>query len=150
VTPEQALKIEIFNRLLVDAGTNPIDGYTWPESVDVSSIDAAWAALDATETGNCWLREVRDELRRSGTATGLPTQFNRNYESKEVAAQIGGRWIGWTYWHGGGKHGQPSEIEWMSEAYFLDVEEERREVILRTFVRTESKERSKPILVDGG
>jgi hypothetical protein len=44
-----------------------------------------------------------------------------------------GSWVGWTYWSGGGKHGEPESISWMSEAYELDVKEEEKLVIVQTF-----------------
>jgi len=46
-------------------------------------------------------------------------------------------YIGWTYWYGGGKHGNPEEIEWVSDAYFLNLEKEEEITIIK---RTFSKE----------
>ena len=59
-----------------------------------------------------------------------------HYESKSVATQLNGPiWIGWTYWYGGGKHSNPSEIEWMDGAYYLGVEEEEKTVTVQTFTK---------------
>ena len=35
--------------------------------------------------------------------------------------------------HGGGKHGEPEAIDWMDEAYDLDVTEEEKLVVVKTF-----------------
>jgi hypothetical protein len=44
-----------------------------------------------------------------------------------------GEWIGWTFWYGGGKHGEPGAIDWMSDAYHLNCTEEEKVVVVRTF-----------------
>ncbi len=55
--------------------------------------------------------------------TGISSDYSRHYESKSVAKEIApGVWVGWTYWYGGGKHGEPSEVPWLDDAYLLDVE----------------------------
>jgi hypothetical protein len=51
--------------------------------------------------------------------------------------EFGDSWIGWTYFYGGGKYGEPESIDWMSEAYFLDVAEEEKMVVVRTFKKKE-------------
>ena len=73
-------------------------------------------------------------MRIGDVDTDLPTQFSRNYESKEVAKKMNdGSWIGWTYWYGGGKFGEPEAIDWMSSAYELSCQEEEKVIIVRTF-----------------
>jgi len=58
----------------------------------------------------------------------------RHYESKAVAMKMpDGSWIGWTYWYGGGKHGEPEAIDWMNEAYDVDCHEEEKVVVVQTF-----------------
>ena len=66
--------------------------------------------------------------------TSIDAPWSRHYESKSVATDLGyineaGRWVtqcwvGWTYWYGGGKHGEPEEMDWFSHAYDLNVTEE--------------------------
>lgn len=60
--------------------------------------------------------------------TEIDPEYSRHYESKSVAKQFGEHWIGWTYWYGGGKHGEPSAVEWIDDAYFLNVKEETKVV----------------------
>lgn len=69
------------------------------------------------------------ELRNSGVDTGLPCDYSRHYESKAVAAEmLDGSWVGWTYWYGGGKHGQPSEMPWLEDAYEVEMKIEMQPV----------------------
>lgn len=78
-----------------------------------------------------------EEFRDSYDAeTDLPTEWDRNYESKAVAKQLDdGRWVGYTYWYGGGKHGEPAAIEWIDDAYYLDAEE-----VVTTVLKFKKKE----------
>lgn len=79
-------------------------------------------------------QDVIYEVREGDYETKLPCQSSRHYESKSVAAQApDGSWVGWTYWYGGGKHGEPEAIDWMDEAYDLEVTEEEKLVVVRTF-----------------
>ncbi len=57
-------------------------------------------------------------LRAGDATTGLPCDSSRHYESRAVAAEmLDDSWVGWTYWYGGGKHGEPESIPWMEDAY---------------------------------
>jgi hypothetical protein len=120
LTVEQRIKRQIMN----DSGA----GVPGSEPGD---IDAGWDALAAD--GSHW--DVMEEFRQSGERTGLPADtFSRHYESEEVGRKLDdGTWVGWTYWHGGGKHGEPEMIPWMDSAYLLDVTEEEKVVTVRTF-----------------
>lgn len=65
-----------------------------------------------------------EEFRSGQFDTGLPSQSSRHYSCREVAAQLSdGTYVGWTYWFGGGKHGEPSSVPWIEEAYELEVTE---------------------------
>lgn len=76
------------------------------------------------------------ELREGEVETDIACEWSRHYESKSVAAKApNGQWIGWTYWYGGGKHGEPEGIDWVNKAYFLDVTEEEKLVTVRTFTK---------------
>jgi len=83
--------------------------------------------------------DVIQTVRYSGERTGVKCdKFSRCYECEEVAAQmLDGSWVGWTFWHGGGKHGNPEEVPWIEDAYDLDVSEEEKVVIVRTFTKSE-------------
>lgn len=78
--------------------------------------------------------DAKSEVRGGDVETDIPCEWSRNYESKSVAAKaLDGSWVGWTYWYGGGKHGEPEAVEWMSDAYDLDCKEEQKVVTVRTF-----------------
>ena len=78
--------------------------------------------------------DYENEMRNGDIDTNLPSQFSRHYEAKEVARKMSdGSWLGWTYWYGGGKFGEPEAIDWMSEAYELSCKEEEKLIIVRTF-----------------
>ena len=83
--------------------------------------------------------DYENEFRCSGEETNVEcSDWSRHYESKSVATKLSdGTWIGWTYWYGGGKHSEPSAIEWMEDAYLLDVTEEEKVVTVRTFKKKE-------------
>jgi hypothetical protein len=81
-----------------------------------------------------YVYDARSEVREGEVETGLDSPSSRYYETKEVAAQLpDGSWVGWTYWYGGGKHGNPESIEWMDGVYDLDCAEEEKLVKVRTF-----------------
>lgn len=73
--------------------------------------------------------EALQALREAGEPSGLSSHdrplvnsYSRHYECEEVAYQVKtGQWVGWTYWTGGGKHGEPDAIDWLPHAYLLDV-----------------------------
>lgn len=91
---------------------------------DMEDNDALWDALS--------------EVRAGEVETDIPSEYSRHYENRSVAAQLpDGSWVGWTYWYGGGKHGEPESIDWMEYAYDLDCKEEEKFMIVRTFTKTE-------------
>lgn len=66
--------------------------------------------------------------------TGLPENYSRNYESKEVAIKTPDQsWVGFTYWYGGGKHANPGKIDWMSDTYNVSMKEQVETVIVQKF-----------------
>jgi hypothetical protein len=87
------------------------------------------------ERGADWqLQDAISEFREGEFETGLPCPSSRHYESKSVAAKyLDSSYVGWTYWFGGGKHGEPEAIDWMDEAYDLNCVEEEKLVVVRTF-----------------
>lgn len=101
--------------------------------ITVENIDDLYAKLD-DEYELC---DIRYEFRKGTVETKIPCESSRHYESKSVAAKMeDGSWVGWTYWFGGGKHGEPGAIDWMHEAYDLDVTEEEKLVTVQTFSKT--------------
>lgn len=84
------------------------------------------------------LHDAECELRGSGVETGLDTPYSRHYESRAVAAEmLDGSWVGWTYWYGGGKHGEPSAMPWLEDAY--EVESFVVMEPVRKFTKVEAK-----------
>lgn len=81
--------------------------------------------------------DAREDIRSSGIETGIPTdEFSRHYECESVAEQMSdGSWVGWLYWHGGGKHGEPGSIDWIEHAYYLSCEEKEVLTIQRTWTK---------------
>ena len=81
------------------------------------------------------IQEAKENFRCSGKKTGLYRgKFHREYDSDEVAIILdNGAAIGWTYWHGGGKHGYPEGMAWIDDAYFLDVKQEVKVVNVFSF-----------------
>lgn len=81
--------------------------------------------------------DAEEEVRCGGEDTNVTSKSSsRHYECDEVGFEVEkGIWVGWTYWYGGGKHGEPSGIDWMDEAYFLNVKEEEKVVVVREFSR---------------
>lgn len=86
---------------------------TTGEMPDGMSQDDIDAMTDSDE-----YQDTISECRSGEYATGLPCDYSRHYESKAVAAKmLDGSYVGWTYWYGGGKHGEPSAMEWIDGAY---------------------------------
>lgn len=130
MTPEQKLKHLILNRRADFADETAPD-------VTAENVDALYDAAAENDDGN--LQDARSEIRCSGIETGLPCDRSRHYESTAVARQApDGSWVGWTYWYGGGKHGEPEAVEWMSGAYDVTCIEEVRPVTVRIFTKVEA------------
>ena len=107
-------------------------GHDEIEAITKDSVDELWTHWNGIGD----LQDAAEEVREGEIETGLDCESDRNYESKAVAAQLpDGSWVGWTYWYGGGKHGYPREIEWMSEAYDLTCAEEQKVVTVQTFAK---------------
>lgn len=134
MTPQQAIRIAAITDVLDGiARGDAIDGYLPPDHIGEANVDAEWERLQSTDQGADYLSEVLSELRH-GDESGLPPRYySRHYECTEVAAMRAGKWVGWSYWHGGGKHGEPEAVDWVDDAYFLDVEESQRTVTVRVF-----------------
>lgn len=74
------------------------------------------------------------EFRQGDSVTDIPCDHDRHYESYSVAAQCpNGEWVGWTYWYGGGKHGEPESVDWMEYAYDVECFEEEKLVVVQKF-----------------
>lgn len=120
--------------LLIWAADNGVKIPVPITAIDACVVDEVYD--DLVEREEHW--DAISETREGTVETNLECDWSRHYESKAVAAQyIDGSWVGWTYWYGGGKHGEPEAIDWMDSAYDLTCTEEEKTVIVRTFARTE-------------
>lgn len=130
MTPEQKLKWAILEKAAEHEKKDP-------PVVTAENVDELYDAL-VDEDGHL---DPKEEIRCSGEETGLPCQLSRHYESDAVAAKMpDGSWVGWTYWYGGGKHGEPEAIDWMDTAYFVDCKEEEKLMTVRTFAKPQNAE----------
>ena len=97
-----------------------------------SEVDDEWERF----TENDYHYDYVVEFRGGEYETEIPTEYSRNYESKSVAAMmLDGSYVGWTYWYGGGKHGETEAIEWIEDAYDVDCVKEEKVVVVRTFTK---------------
>lgn len=73
------------------------------------------------------INDAIEEFRRGGQKTDLPRKrFSRYYECEQVSAKLSdGSYVSWPYWSGGSKYGEPREIDWMRDAFFVDCEEKQ-------------------------
>lgn len=128
MTPEQKLKHAI---LLLAAKQEYI---TLQDGLEITSenVDELY-----DENDQDWeLQDARNEIRCSGEETGIGAPYSRHYESDSVAAQMpDGSWVGWTYWYGGGKHGEPEAVDWMEDAYDLSCTEKQVTITKREFTK---------------
>lgn len=100
--------------------------------LEPDAIDEAYEALVDSE--GHW--DAESEVRGGEIETGIKCEWSRHYESKAVAARLpDGSWVGWTYWYGGGKHGEPEAIDWKGDAYDLSCTVEEKVVTVRTFAK---------------
>lgn len=100
-----------------------------PDNLTEEQVEEYW---DDSE----YLEDAISEIRCSGIETGLPGQYSRHYDSEEVAVQCpNGDWVGFTYWHGGGKFGNPEEIDWIQHAYDVECKEEEKLVTVHSFTK---------------
>ena len=116
MTPEQKIKHAI---LVADAASSE---EALPE-ISADNVDAIFE-----DRNDDWqLQDAINEFRQGQVETpDIKCEWSRNYETKSVAAKmLDGSWVGWTYWYGGGKHGEPETIDWMGSAYDLKVTGEK-------------------------
>ena len=135
MTPQQKLKLAILIRYHDFDEANPLP----PADATGEQIDALYEEADDGDLG-----DAKEDIRCCGTETDLqvplPNGFHmvtRNYEYDHVATETPHGWIGFVYWHGGGKHSEPSAIDWIEYAYDVNVTEEEVTIIKQTFTKPE-------------
>lgn len=130
MTPEQQIMAMVIARAITDDFKFECDA----TNITSENVDELFDEL--TDAG--WTQDYLSEIREGDVETMLSCESSRHYESKSVAAKCpDGRWVGWTFWYGGGKHGEPEAIDWRGEAHYLDCKEEEKLVIVRTFSKAE-------------
>lgn len=123
MTPEQKIKREI----LLDLMKSEELGFDETE-ITADTVDGFYRDADPCD--------IEYEFREGHVETDITPEYSSHYESRSVATKTSdGEWIGWTYWYGGGKYGEPGSIDWMGEAYELDCVEEQKVVTVRKFTR---------------
>lgn len=86
------------------------------------AVADAWTRL--SDEGLYDLDEATQRVRGGECPTDVPAPGSRHYATRSVAARmLDGTWVGWTFYHGGGRHGEPAQEPWMEAAYDLDVVE---------------------------
>lgn len=102
------------------------------------SIDDLWSRMEDDDDFYDLLSDALGDFRSSGDEIDIPCETSRHYCSHSVARKLtSGGWVGWTYWYGGGKYGEPDAIDWLSDAYNLIVTEEEKLVVVRTYNKEE-------------
>lgn len=97
-------------------------------------VKAAWSAARDNPEFEDNIIDRKEDFRSGQYKTEIEPDYSRHYESRSVASQMfDGSWVGWTYWYGGGKHGEPSAIDWMPDAYNVDFKEET--VVVKKFFK---------------
>lgn len=117
MTPEQKL-IQLIVKLSSERRGEEISLDDWRE------VEKFYKEKD------CW--EAQSEIRHSGVDTDILCGFSRHYdvESRAVEA-LDGTWIGYNFYSGGGKFGEPEAIEWIKDAYEVKVVKE--EMVVKRF-----------------
>lgn len=111
------------NKISMDLNLHPCD-------ID-EVIEFVWNEIDSKH-----LQSYIYELREGDFVTDIIPDWSRLYECRSVAAKMhDGSFVGWDYWYGGGKHEDPDSIDWISDAYNLDIKEEEKLVIVKTFTK---------------
>lgn len=125
LTPKQKIERTVLKAVLTAEGIQE-NGLLDPD-FDISSL------IDEYDGD---YRDTLSEFRYGEYKTGLDCESTRNYEVEGVAARmLDGSYVGWKYYFGGGKHSNPKEIDWMSDAYNVNRVDEEKLVIVTTWVR---------------
>jgi hypothetical protein len=102
-------------------------------------INARWEEL--LEEDDYRLEEAAQDFSYSGEVNDILDDSDRHYEYRSRARflAVQGIWVGWTEVYGGGKHGEPYDIDFIDGAYFVTHEQETRVVDVFTTLGSESR-----------
>jgi hypothetical protein len=133
MTPTQKIKKHLLTRL---ENWRPI---RLPALNTGEEVDNAYEMYLDLESDT--LQDLRYEVREGQVNTDIQpficnTRLLRDYDASSVAMQMDdGSWVGWTYWSGGGRHGESHAIQWMEDAIELTCTEKQVMVTERTFTK---------------
>lgn len=100
------------------------------------SIDKLYKFYDENDWVQDYEQDYEQDFRAGDYKTDLPCEWSRHYETISVASQMyDGSHCGWTYWYGGGKHGESEAVDWIGRSYDLNCVEEEKLVTVRTFTK---------------
>lgn len=117
--------------IVLEANSQAYQGFNYSGPLDTEEqIDEAY---DYTIENDGW--GIEDEIRQGQEEISIKPPYSRNYEAKSVATKTQDGWIGWTYWYGGGKYGNPEEINWIDDAYYLNCKEKEVLRIEKTWTK---------------
>lgn len=127
MTPTQRIKRHIL--CSYDWSDTGVTFPKWAEMADGAVVNSLFEQVEDADFDG--ISDALNDFRSSGIRTELPCDYSRHYESAAVARElIDGTWVGWTYWYGGGKHGEPESMEWLDDAYDVKATEEMRPVMV--------------------
>lgn len=135
--PQNKLRREIMLYAATDANYLPYkDVSNYTTDIDVENT---WMHF-IEEHHSYGPQDVINDFRYQGEDSNCNSkEWSRHYDHKERAVQCcDGSWVGYTFWSGGGKHGTPEEIDYISDAYDIVVEKEYK-IIKREFKRVDEK-----------
>lgn len=99
-------------------------------------VDELWNVMRADYPDT--MQDAQNEVRCMGRKTGLATPASRHMEVDAVAILTPfNQWVGFNHWHGGGKHADAEEIEWLSGSYWVQAETDQ---VLRLELKFSSPE----------
>lgn len=135
----------IYKQIIQNVSDNNED-FNLKEGVELSLENSEDIYSSPDEYVDCqyaedYIYEEMYDFRSSGVEINVsPEKHSRHYEVDYVATEIDGVWIGWHYWHGGGKHGEPESIDWIESSDILDLVSEKQVVTtIREFKRKEEE-----------
>lgn len=140
LTPLVALRAAILNRMtskLARMESPPMPAFT-PYGVEIvedggTAVSKMWKRVTSAEDEGdrilALLSEATDETRTNGFPTDIeavPHLSPRNFESCKMHTLLtpAGRWVGFPYLSGGGKHSNPEEIDWLKNICWLNNQPE--------------------------
>lgn len=93
-------------------------------------LDEAW---NLAQEWDGW-QDLREDFRNQGTRTELQTPWSRHYDCEMHVVQCpDGTWVAFPYWYGGGKHGEPQAIEWITADEIREVSMREETRVVRVF-----------------